>query len=128
MKPLTLAALVVVFFAASASAMTPETAQYLRQIGVDPESKDVIAADEEGPISTSFGGDPEEYSLDKLAGQKKKNGTTAFIGTRTFIRRLKANFAGTSIPKVNYDPLYLTVEERGLVGRKFVEGLTAKKG
>lgn len=125
MKPLVLAAFAVLFCAAGASAMTPETEQYLRSIGVDPQSKDVVATDAEGSVMTSRSGDMEEFSLDILAATKKKNGILAFIGSRTFIRNLKKNFAGTSIPKSNYDPLYLTGTERGLVGRKFVEGMTA---
>lgn len=127
MKPLVLAVFAVTFFAVTASAMTPETAAYLKSLGQNPESEEIITIDAEGPISTSYDGDPEEYSLDILASQKKKNGIAAFIGTRGFIRKLKANFAGTSIPKTNYDALYLTNEERGLVGRKFVAGMTAKK-
>lgn len=127
MKPLVLAAFVVTFFAVTASAMTPETAAYLKSLGHNPESEEIVAIDAEGPISTSYDGDPEEYSLDILASQKKKNGIAAFIGTRSFIRKLKANFAGTSIPKTNYDPLYLNNDERGLVGKKFVAGMTAKK-
>lgn len=127
MKPLALAALAAVFFAASASAMTPETDQYLRSIGLDPASRDIVAVDAEGPVSTSYDGDAEEFSLDILAAQKKKNGINSFIGTRVFIRRLKENFAGTSIPKTNYDPMYLTPEERGQVGRKFAQSLMAKK-
>jgi len=128
MKPLALAAFYVAFLAASASAMTPETEQYLRTIGLDPQSADVVAVDAEGPVSTDYDGDVSEFSLDTLAAQKKKNGINSFIGTRTFIRKLKENFAGTSIPKTNYDPMYLTPAERGQVGRKFAQSLMAKKG
>lgn len=127
MKPLAFAVLAVGLFSASASAMTPETAAYLRSIGLDPESADVVAVDSEGPVMTSYDGDASEFSLDSLAAQKKKNGISSFIGTRTFIRRLKENFAGTPIPKVNYDPMYLTPEERGQVGRKFASGMIVKK-
>lgn len=125
MKPLFAAVFAVFTFAAAASAMTPETEQYLRSIGSNPQSPDVIAIDEEGPVTTSRNGDPEEYSLDILAAAKKKNGILAFITTRTFIRNLKKNFSGTSIPKSQYDPLYLTGTEKGLVGRKFVESMVA---
>lgn len=127
MKPLALAAFAVVFLAAAASAMTPETAQYLSQIGVNPESADIVALDAEGPISTSYGGDPEVFSLDILASQKRKNGITAFIATRGFIRKLKEDFNSVSIPKAYYDALYLTAEERQLAGRKFVQSMTARK-
>lgn len=125
MKPLFAAVFAVFNCAAAASAMTPETEQYLRSIGANPQSPDVVALDAEGPVTTSRNGDPEEFSLDILAAGKKKNGILAFITTRTFIRNLKKNFAGASIPKSQYDPLYLTGTERGLVGRKFVESMVA---
>lgn len=107
--------------------MTPETVKFLREIGVDPESEDVVATDAEGTVSTEYDGDPTEYNLNSLAAEKKKNGIVTFIGTRTFIRRLKKDFDGTSIPKTNYDPLFLTREERALVGKKFAEQLFKKK-
>lgn len=125
MKPLILAAFAVLLCAASASAMDPKTKADLLAIGIDPESKDVIAADADGTITTTRNGDNEEYSLASLAAAKKKNGTLAFIGARTFIRNLKMNFAGTGIPQTQYDPLYLNRAERALVGRKFAEGMLA---
>lgn len=107
--------------------MKPETAEFLRSIGVDPESEDVLATEAEGTVATEYDGDPVEYSLDSLAAEKKKNGIVTFIGTRTFIRRLKKDWDGTSIPKASYDPKFLTRTERGLVGRKFAEGLFKQK-
>lgn len=101
----------------SAASMPIETANYLRSIGIDPESKDVVSVYAEGPVTTEYNGDEEIYSLDTMAAQKMKNRIVTFIGTRLFIRRLKTNFAGT--PKTNYDPMYLTPEERPLAARKF---------
>lgn len=107
--------------------MKPETAEFLRSVGVDPESEDVVATESEGTVSTEYDGDPVEYSLDSLAAEKKKNGIVTFIGTRSFIRRLKKDWDGTSIPKTNYDPKFLTREELGMAGRKFAEQLFKKK-
>lgn len=104
--------------------MKPETAQFLRSIGIDPKSKEVARVDMEGTVMTVRGGDQEEFSLDSMAAQKKKNGIKAFIATRGFIRLLKKDYAGTSIPKTNYDPLFLTPEERSLVGKKYLEQIS----
>lgn len=112
---------ILIAAAATASAMTPATAKYLRSIGLDPKSAEAIAADAEGTITIDYEGDDYQYSLAQLAAGKKKNAVATFINTRAFIHRLKEDYAGTSIPKTNYDPLYLTREERTLVGRKFAE-------
>lgn len=105
---------------APAAKMNPETAAFLRSVGVDPESEDVVATNAEGPVSTNRGGDPEVFSLDILASQKKKNGIVSFIATRVFIRKLKEDFNGTLIPDL-FDGRYLTPEERRLTARKFAQ-------
>lgn len=117
-----------VLHASAPPSMAAATAKYLSSIGIDPGSMEVVAVHEEGPVSTIVNEDPEEYSLDRLAAEKRKNGLRVFVHMRTFIRALKKDFAGTSIPKKDYDPFYLTREERALVGRKFVEGMFKKKG
>lgn len=126
MKSMMIAAFAVVVFSAAASAMTPATAKYLRSIGLDPKSKEAVAADAEGTITIDYEGDDYQYSLAQLAAGKKKNAVATFINTRAFIHRLKEDYAGTSIPTTNYDPLYLTREERTLVGRKFAERFKKK--
>lgn len=110
----------------AAHAMAPATAKYLRQIGIDPKSKDAIAADAEGVITVDYDGDDYDYSLAQLAAAKKKNAVATFISTRAFIHRLEADYAGTEIPTKNYDPLYLRHSERELVGRKFAERFKKK--
>lgn len=112
--------------ASAPPSMTPATAKYLSSVGIDPGSKEVVEVHEEGPVSTIVNDDPEEYTLDRLAAENRKNGLRVFIHTRTFIRGLKRDFGGTSIPKKDYDPFFLTREERALVGRKFAEGLFKK--
>lgn len=104
--------------AAPARAMSPETEAFVRKAGLDPASAAVRLADEEGPVSTVYQGDEKEYSLDSLARDGAKNGLKAFVSTREFIRKLKANFAGTPVPAAGYDGLYLTVEERKLALKK----------
>lgn len=118
MKPLLFALAVSAVIAAPARAMTPETETFLRKAGLDPASAAVRAADAEGPVSTVYQGDEKTYSLDSLARDGAKNGIKAFVATRDFIRKLKANFAGTPAPTAGYDGLYLTTEERKLALKK----------
>ena len=120
---LTLAALLAVSLSPSAWALSPSAAAFLTSIGLDPTDKDVKLADEDGEIVTEYDSDQVSFSLETLAITKKTHAARTFVGTRTFIRRLKKDFGGTSFPKVNYDPLYLTLEERALAGRKFVSSM-----
>lgn len=104
--------------AAPAAKMKPETAKFLRSIGIDPESDEIALIYSEGPVETAYQGDPQTHSLDTLAAEKAKNATKRFITTRNFIRALKQDFEKTSIPPEGYDGLYLTLEERKLALKK----------
>lgn len=126
MKGFPLVALALLLCAPAHAALSEPASAFLKSIGLDPLSKDVALAEADGLIQTTYEDDAAEYSLDQLAVGKKKNGVLAFIGARTFISRLKADYARTSIPTSNYDPLYLTQEERALVGRKFAERFKKK--
>lgn len=126
MKTFPLAALALLLCAPVRAALSPQAEAYLKSIGLDPKSKEVMLADADGVIVTTYEEDSAEYSLDQLALGKKKNGSRAFVGTRVFVARLKEDFARTNIPTANYDPLYLTVDERALVGRKFAERFKKK--
>ena len=114
--------------AVPASAMKAETEAFLASIGInfksDPNIEQAEIADKDGTITTTYRGDTVEHSLHSLSLAKRSNGVKAFITTRVFIRKLKANYAGTSVPKTNYDALYLTKEERIMVGRKIAEGIS----
>jgi uncharacterized protein with FMN-binding domain len=108
-------------FALPAAAMSPATADFITsRCALDVNSEPVRVADQDGTISTTFQGDAAQFSLDILASQGKVNGLKAFVVSRHFIKQLKANFAGTSIPKA-YEAMYLTQEERRIVGRKILE-------
>jgi hypothetical protein len=105
------------------AALSPASAAFLREIKLDPESADVRAAVADGKIEALVFGDPESFSVEKLAKAKKKGALTRFVVTRGFISRLKRDFAGTAIPKESYEAAFLSAEERQLVGRKVAEGL-----
>lgn len=126
MKPLLIVGLAILLSSPVRAELSPAGESFLKSIGVNLKAPDVQVAIADGVISTTYDTDPQDYSLDDLAVRKQKNGSQAFIGTRSFIKKLKANFAGTSMPASNYDPLYLTPEERSLAGRKYAERFKKK--
>ena len=122
MKSLMAAVILSAAFAAPARALSPEAEAFVRKAGLDPASAAVRQADGDGTIVTMYRDDEKKFSLESLALEGAKNGVKAFVATRGFIRKLKADFAGTPFLKVGYDGLYLTVEERRLATRKAIEG------
>lgn len=124
MKPLVIAAVMTACLAASAHALSPQERSYLAGLRIDPNSRAVAVAEAAGVIRTTFRGEAKEFSLSGLIAQgNTPKGVACFITTRDFIAKLKANFNGTAIPKVNYDAIYLTSDERGLVADKLLAGL-----
>ena len=106
-----------------ALALAPETEAYLKKIGLDPASDAVKIADQDGVIKTVYHDDTQEFSLASLAQAAKPNGVKAFVTTRAFIKSLKADFNAASFPKVGYDAMYLTPDERKLAGRKLIASI-----
>jgi hypothetical protein len=102
-----------------AFALSPKTAEFLVSVGIDPNNEAVRIADADGEIHTTFRGDPKVFSLEKLAAEKLKNAVRQFVAMRIFIRRLKADFANTNIPKVDFNADYLTPGERKLMIKKY---------
>ncbi len=101
--------------------LTPAAEAFLRTNGLDPASPEAAWAIADGVIHTVYRGDPEEMSLETLASRGKKTAIWSFVATRIYARRLKKNFASTGEPVAEFDPLYLTVEERVLAGRRYKE-------
>jgi hypothetical protein len=117
----------LISWASPCLALSQQSSDFVRSIGIDPASADVVAADKDGTIATTFHGDPASNSLETLASEKKVNAVKRFIFTRKLVRDLKVNPSGP-LPAVmdNYDALYLTDSEKVLVGRKAVEEIAAK--
>jgi hypothetical protein len=107
--------------AVSAHALSPQAEAFVRKAGLDPASADVRQADADGMIVTIWQGDERKHSLESLANEGMKNGVKVFVSTRAFIRKLKADYAGTPFPTSGFDGIYLTVEERKLAERKMLE-------
>ncbi|MEK7388306.1 MAG: hypothetical protein AAB036_01260 [Elusimicrobiota bacterium] len=107
----------------SASAMSPKVEAFLQRVGIDPRSEEARIADSDGVIETTYRGDSVKHSLESLVAENKPNGVRCFVTTRAFIKNLRADFKGTEIPAEYYDALYLTKDERQLVGRKIADGV-----
>ena len=122
MRTIIVAALVLLLTAASsARALSPAAKTFVRKAGLDPASAAGLQADKDGEISSIFRGKPVKNSLEALAAKGSKKGVFAFVTSREFIHKLKADFKRTDIPKTGYDGIYLTNEERNLVVDKLVE-------
>ena len=102
------------------AALTQQAADFLKSAGLDPADADVLAADKDGVIETTYAGDPVTFSLEALVTGKKNNAVRTFVTTRKMIRELKADFKGYKIPPGG-DVLYLTTVERLLMVKKVNE-------
>jgi len=106
------------------AALTQQAADFIKSAGLDPANADVVAADKDGVIKTTFRGDAAAFSLERLATEKKANAVRSFVVSRKVARELRTNFkryklqAG-GIP--GYDGMYLTPAERLLMVDKIVE-------
>lgn len=106
-----------------AIALSPTAAAFVRSVGLDPDSAAVKTADADGEVQGQVLGDPEIFSLERLARQSRPTAVKQFVATRWFVHQLKADFDGTPILKEGYNADFLTAEERQLVGRKVVRSL-----
>ncbi len=103
---------------ALAADLTPQTAAFLREIGIDPASPKITAiADDK--VGT--------YSIADLASRRNEEGVKAFIATRTFIhafmRDPKTDFPDDDL----YVIRYLTDDEKALVAKELTLELSPKK-
>jgi hypothetical protein len=106
------------------AALSQQAADFLSSVGLDPADADVVAADKDGAIETTFRGDPVIFSLEKLATEKKANAVRSFIATRKVALELRTDFEHyklTDGPIPDFDGTYLTPAERLLMADKIVE-------
>jgi len=111
--------------AAPLQTLTAQMSETIRAAGLDPDSAAVRAAVAEGEITVDFHGDPETFSLAKLAAGKKLNGIRNFVGTRAFLRALKADPGKAVIFDDTYNPDYLSNDERALVSKRVAADIAA---
>jgi len=99
----------------AAAELSPKAIEYLKEIGVDPESAPVKAvADDIVP-----GRQGEPLNLDQLALRKNAFGIRRFIATRNFLRAYQAD-PNTRIPPADdYESSFLSAEEKAIVRPAF---------
>lgn len=97
---------------------TPEAKEYLKSIGLDTASEDVGLAHQAGEIQTTYMDEPVTYSLEALALAKKKTPLIRFVATRAFIANFKYGYIPVKIPGKNFEPDFLTPDERALIASK----------
>src|SRR5262245_49743100 len=88
-----LLAAICMAIAGPATALSPQTREFLVSLGIDPDSPQVKVAEADGEIHTTFRGDAEVFSLEKLAADKRANAVRQFIFTRSLIREITAKGA-----------------------------------
>ena len=111
-----LAFLVALLASLSAAAeLSPKAIEYLREIGVDPESAPVKAVAED--VVPDRQGKP--VNLDELVRRKNAFAIHRFIATRNFLRAYQAD-PNTRIPRADdYESSFLTPEEKAIVRPAF---------
>jgi len=99
----------------AAAELSPKAIEYLREIGVDPESAPVKAVADD--VVPDRQGKP--VNLDELARRKNGFGIRRFIATRNFLRAYQAD-PNTRIPRADdYESAFLTSEEKAIVRPAF---------
>ena len=107
MHQLIIGFIVVAGLTATAMAQVkPETAAFLREVGIDPDSPTVLA------IANDKVGDE---TLDTLAADRAKRDVKKFIATRNYLRDFHKT--GTTDFPPDYDADDLTPEEQTVVGK-----------
>lgn len=97
--------------AGSAPALSPSSISFLREMGLDPSSPDVLAASRD---------DINGVSLESLAADRSRKEVTKFLATRAFIRAFEKDsraFRAKPTYPPNYDGEYLSLNEQTTVGK-----------
>jgi hypothetical protein len=99
----------------AAAELSPKAIEYLKEIGLDPESAPVKAVADD--VVPNRHGKP--VNLDELAQHKNAFGIRRFIATRNFLRAYQAD-PNTRIPRADdYEASFLTTEEKAIVRPAF---------
>ena len=99
----------------AAAELSPKAIEYLKEIGLDPKSEKVKAVIDD--VVSDRQGKP--VNLDGLAQHKNGFAIRRFIATRNFLRAYQAD-PNTRIPLADdYEPLFLTMEEKAIVRPAF---------
>ena len=107
----------IVFLAAfpAAAELSPRAIEYLKEIGLDPDSERVKA------VASDVVSDPHgnPVNLEALAVHKNALGIRRFIATRNFLRAYQAD-PNTRIPSADdFQSSFLTTDEKATVRPAF---------
>jgi hypothetical protein len=111
--------LVIALASPGYAAVSKNTAAFLRTIGIDPASADVVsvAAD-----------DVHGITLNSLGAKHDKNGIKKFIATRAFFHKFMINTNMSFPPPDLYDVSYLTKPEQVLIENQIKKEFGAGPG
>jgi hypothetical protein len=97
---------------ASAAELQGKSIAFLKELGLDPASKQITGIINERVAS---------YSLDALAAKRDEDGVKAFIATRNFIRKYQQNTKTPFPPDDLYVIRYLKPEEAQFISAQLIK-------
>lgn len=92
----------------AAAALSPKALDYLKELGIDPDSAEVNGIVDDQVVDWTGGG---SNSLDDLATRRFERGVREFIATRNFIKKYLLNTKTPFPPNEAYEVTYLKPEE-----------------
>jgi hypothetical protein len=99
----------------AAAELSPKAVEYLKEIGLDPQSAPVQAVADD--VVPDRQGKP--VNLDELAVHKNAFRIRRFIATRNFLRAYQADPNTRIPPAEDYEASFLTAEEKAIVRPAF---------
>lgn len=92
----------------AAAALSPKALDYLKELGIDPNSAEVTGISDD---QIGRGADGTRFGLEDIATRRSESGVRCFIATRNFIRKFLLNTKTPFPPNEVYDLDYLKPEE-----------------
>lgn len=100
-----------------ASALKPATESFLKELGMDPQSSQILTIASDSVTAKSG----KVHTLDSLAAKRDETGVKAFIATRVFIRDFKKDSTVDFPDEELYNIAYLTAPEKVYIATKLKE-------
>ncbi|MBI2813445.1 MAG: hypothetical protein HYX71_04120 [Opitutae bacterium] len=92
----------------SAAPLSPKALDYLKELGIDPDSAEVTGVLDD---QINRGGDGKPFNLEAFATRRSESGVRNFIATRNFVRKFQKD-PKTPFPSNDvYQMRYVTPEE-----------------
>lgn len=94
--------------AVATAALSPKAVDYLKELGIDPNSAEVTGIIDD---QINRGADGKPFNLDTFAIRRSESGVRNFIATRNFIRKFQKDSKTPFPPNDVYQIRYVTPEE-----------------